>query len=50
MPTSGLPDQITSSPNNCRSGNSAKVAMVAAITVSLPTTIEPGERTGMLGA
>ena len=31
-PASGVPDQITSSPNRVRSGNSANVAIVAAIT------------------
>ena len=41
---------MTSSPRSTRSGNSAWVAMVAAITFSLPMTSEAGERTTMSDA
>ena len=50
MPSSGVPDQITSSPKRARSGNSARVDMVAAITFSFPITIEPGDLTIISGA
>ena len=49
-PSSGVPHQMTSSPSSSRSGNSARVAMVAAMTCSLPTTTDAGERTTMSGA
>ena len=43
----GVPDQITSSASSVRLGNSARVAIVAAITPLLPTTTEAGARTTM---
>ena len=45
MPSPSAVHQITSSPSKVRSGNSANVAMVAAMTLSLPITTEAGERT-----
>ena len=47
MPLSGEPDQMTSSPRSCLSGNSDKVSRVAFITALLPITRELGERTGI---
>jgi len=47
IPVSGEPDQITSSPRSCLSGNSDNVALVALMTSLFPITMPDGERTGI---
>ena len=49
-PACSSPLQITSSPRSCRSGNSARDAIVVPITASLPTTTPDGARTAASGA